>query len=76
MNADRRRIALYAVAVFLSSALLLVLEIVAARPIRSWTRVTDRLTTGVLNHSTPLLTDDNAPVEQLISTLFTTGLGQ
>ena len=31
MNSDRRRIALYAVVVFVSSALLLVLEIVAAR---------------------------------------------
>ena len=41
------------------------------RPMRSWTRVTDRLTEAV-----PLLTDDNAPVEQLISTLFTTEVGR
>ena len=31
MNADRRRIAVYAAVVFISSALLLILEIVAAR---------------------------------------------
>jgi spermidine synthase len=47
------------------------------RPVRSWTRVTERLRTGPgLLAGVPLLTDDNAPVEQLISTLFTTGIGR
>ena len=39
MNADRRKIALYAAVVFLSSALLLVLEIVAARLIAPYVGV-------------------------------------
>jgi spermidine synthase len=46
------------------------------RPARSWTRVTDRLARAAGRPDIPLLTDDNAPVEQLISTLFTTGIGQ
>lgn len=49
------------------------------RPSRSWTRVTDRVFTdgaGVDESDVPVLTDDNAPVEQLISTLFTTGMGR
>jgi len=46
------------------------------RPIRSWTRVTKRLTGDTGAEAIPVLTDDNAPVEQLISTLFTTGMGR
>jgi spermidine synthase len=46
------------------------------RPSRSWVRVTDRVDALAMTSGLPLLTDDNAPVEQLISTLFTTGLGQ
>ena len=47
------------------------------RPARSWTRVTDRLLAGGdAPPAVPVLTDDNAPVEQLISTLFTTGIGR
>jgi len=46
------------------------------RPLRSWTRVSERvLNPGKDGGPVPLLTDDNAPVEQLISTLFTTGMG-
>ncbi|MCG6967408.1 MAG: fused MFS/spermidine synthase [Chromatiaceae bacterium] len=46
-------------------------------PMRSWYRVTARLLPGDagLQPAVPLLTDDNAPVEQLISSLFTTGAG-
>ena len=47
------------------------------RPLRSWTRVSGRVSE---NHGdearVPVLTDDNAPVEQLISTLFTTAMGR
>ncbi len=46
------------------------------RPVRSWSRVTDHLRDPGLAASVPVLTDDNAPVEQLISTLFTTGMGR
>lgn len=46
----------------------------ATRPARSWTRVTDML--AAAGPAVPLLTDDNAPVEQLISTLFTSAVGQ
>lgn len=46
------------------------------RPSRSWVRVTERFDAMPLMTGLPLLSDDNAPVEQLISTLFTTGLGQ
>lgn len=46
------------------------------RPLRSWTRVTDKLASDPDTHGIPVLTDDNAPVEQLISTLFTTGMGR
>jgi spermidine synthase len=46
------------------------------RPSRSWIRVTDRVEALANRPDLPLLTDDNAPVEQLISTLFTTRLGQ
>jgi spermidine synthase len=47
------------------------------RPLRSWTRVTERLLSGAqAGGDVPLLTDDNAPVEQLISTLFTSGVGR
>jgi spermidine synthase len=46
------------------------------RPARSWTRVTGLLLAqGEGRDDIPVLTDDNAPVEQLISTLFTTGMG-
>jgi len=44
-------------------------------PRRSWTRVTERLSDAA-GSAVPILTDDNAPVEQLISTLFTTGIGR
>ena len=44
------------------------------RPSRSWTRVTARLREHV--GGIPVLTDDNAPVEQLISRLFTSRAGQ
>ena len=47
------------------------------RPLRSWTRVTGRVMgNGPGEADIPILTDDNAPVEQLISTLFTTGMGR
>lgn len=46
------------------------------RPARSWNRVTGHLRDPGLAASVPVLTDDNAPVEQLISTLFTTGMGR
>ena len=47
------------------------------RPARSWVRVTDRLRPAAdAPTDVPVLTDDNAPVEQLISTLFTTGIGR
>jgi hypothetical protein len=47
------------------------------RPLRSWTRVTERILSAEQGGGeVPLLTDDNAPVEQLISTLFTTGVGR
>ena len=47
------------------------------RPTRSWERVTQRLQGPAPgDDGVPLLTDDNAPVEQLISSLFTTGVGQ
>lgn len=47
------------------------------RPARSWTRITDRLASNdAALDAIPLLTDDNAPVERLISLLFTSGLGQ
>ncbi|MCB1802627.1 MAG: fused MFS/spermidine synthase [Gammaproteobacteria bacterium] len=46
-------------------------------PVRSWTRVSDRLREMATGDSgVPVLSDDNAPVEQLISTLFTSGVGQ
>ena len=45
------------------------------RPARSWTRVTGRFSKPGAGEI-PVLTDDNAPVEQLISTLFTTGMGR
>jgi spermidine synthase len=45
------------------------------RPSRSWTRVTGRISKPGAGEI-PVLTDDNAPVEQLISTLFTTGMGR
>jgi spermidine synthase len=45
------------------------------RPARSWTRVTARVSEPGAGEI-PVLTDDNAPVEQLISTLFTTGMGR
>ncbi len=45
------------------------------RPRRSWMRVTERLSDAA-GSAAPILTDDNAPVEQLISTLFTTGIGR
>jgi spermidine synthase len=47
------------------------------RPHRNWTRVTRQINDSMAGgDAVPLLTDDNAPVEQLISTLFTTGAGQ
>jgi spermidine synthase len=46
------------------------------RPARSWIRVSAHLRGLAETSDLPLLTDDNAPVEQLISALFTTGLGQ
>jgi spermidine synthase len=47
------------------------------RPLRSWTRVSERVSEhGVAEGAIPVLTDDNAPVEQLISALFTTGMGR
>jgi len=47
------------------------------KPSRSWTRITRRVSTDIATHrDIPLLTDDNAPVEQLMSAMFTTGLGQ
>ncbi len=47
------------------------------QPRRRWLRVTQRLSTDIEALGTvPILTDDNAPVEQLISSLFTTGIGQ
>ena len=47
------------------------------RPVRTWTRVTGQLKGGSGGDGdVPVLTDDNAPVERLISTLFTTGIGQ
>lgn len=46
-------------------------------PVRSWTRVTAQLlAANPARRDVPILTDDNAPVEQLISTLFTTGMGR
>ncbi len=48
----------------------------ATRPQRRWVRVTERVWQPASPQpDVPLLTDDNAPVEQLISTLFTTGMG-
>jgi len=44
------------------------------RPTRSWTRVTAQLAQS--DAGIPVLTDDNAPVEPLISTLFTTQMGR
>ena len=46
------------------------------RPSRSWDRVTAEVLGLAGDPDLPLLTDDNAPVEQLISSLFTTRLGQ
>lgn len=47
------------------------------RPPRSWTRITGRIADEIaMRDDVPVLTDDNAPVEQLISAMFTTGLGQ
>ena len=47
------------------------------RPARSWIRVTEALAAVQAGSpDIPVLTDDNAPVEQLISTLFTSGIGQ
>ncbi len=47
------------------------------RPARSWIRVTAQLNGGLDGDAdVPVLTDDNAPVERLISTLFTTGIGR
>jgi len=47
------------------------------RPLRSWTRINARLSKhGLDERRIPVLTDDNAPVEQLISALFTTGMGR
>jgi len=50
----------------------------AMQPRRQWTRVTQRIDTLLHDGSlsVPVLTDDNAPVEQLISALFTTGAGR
>jgi hypothetical protein len=46
------------------------------RPQRRWVRVTERVQRSTSRQpDVPVLTDDNAPVEQLISTLFTTGMG-
>lgn len=46
-------------------------------PMRSWTRVTEGLREPVVGGmAVPVLTDDMAPVEQLISTLFTSSLGR
>lgn len=47
------------------------------QPTRSWKRVTERMLAETESrHDIPVLTDDNAPVEQLISALFTTDIGQ
>jgi hypothetical protein len=46
------------------------------RPVRSWTRVTAQLADAYARADVPILTDDNAPVEQLISSLFTSGIGR
>jgi spermidine synthase len=47
------------------------------RPVRSWHRVSERLIVdGGVPDDVPVLTDDNAPVEQLISSLFTSGIGR
>ena len=47
------------------------------RPARSWMRVTGQVKNGSEgNAGVRVLTDDNAPVERLISTLFTTGIGR
>ncbi|MCB1772464.1 MAG: fused MFS/spermidine synthase [Gammaproteobacteria bacterium] len=50
----------------------------AMRPRRQWTRVTDRIDEALHGElaRVPVLTDDNAPVEQLISALFTTDAGR
>lgn len=74
-TAARRTLAGYGLTVFLSSALLLVLEIVADRartgPPRSWSRmIEDILAFGTLPDALPVLTDDYAPVERLIADLL------
>ena len=47
------------------------------RPARQWTRVTERLRGPAPGDTeVPVLTDDNAPVEQLISSLFTSRVGR
>lgn len=46
----------------------------AMPPARRWTRVTSRINPD--DPQVPLLTDDNAPVEQLIAELFVSGIGQ
>jgi spermidine synthase len=50
----------------------------AMQPRRQWTRVSDHIDATLHDGSVsvPVLTDDNAPVEQLISALFTTGAGR
>lgn len=46
------------------------------RPARIWQRITGEVEGDGRSPDIPVLTDDNAPVEQLVSALFTTGLGR